>query len=375
MKFRSLKKKFFATVTAAALSLSLTFGAPAPVEAASAADLIGAGISIGVQAAQAKAQVDANIRHYNETEAGRQELYQSFRKKYGVCENADYNAELDRIMANLTEGVAVVDPTIRKKPYIYFVSAQNSINAACSMGHVMMVNEGTFKKITNEDEIAAIVGHEMGHGQKDHVAKGNKKRLQKSVTAAIAGTAVGATVGGGQLTSIMTQVLLNQSIAHGDRKHETEADLLGFDYMIHTNYNPGACAAVMQKFVEMSIGSKQSGAAAFFNPSDHPDSEKRRDAYVKKLYEYSGNHVTAKDGVITVNKKTFIKVARSDDMSSAERSYFILGNLAAAYHKGQNKNSATVENGTVMLGNQPIITPLAGDEDAYTIAEKLNAIK
>ena len=374
-KFRSLKKKFLAAVTAAALSISLSFGAPATAEAASAVGIIGNGVAILVQGAQAKAEIDARIKYFDTTEEGRQELYNSFRQKYGVNNNAGYNSMLDRIMANLTKGVAAVDPTIKSKPYIYFVAEQDSINAACSMGHVMMVNAGTFKKIINEDEIAAIVGHEMGHGQKSHVAKSNRKHLQKAVTAALAGSAVGSTVGGGALTSIIAQVALKHSVAHGDKRHETEADLLGFEYMTHTNYNPGACAAVMQKFVEMSIGSKQSGALAFFNPSDHPDSEKRRDAYVKKLYEYSKNHVTAKNGLISVNNKTLIKVAAADGMSSAERSYFVLGNLASAYHKGQNKYAATVENGTVMLGNQPIITPAEGDEDAQTIADRLNTIK
>lgn len=374
-KFLNLRKKFLSTATALALGVSLTFGLPAPVSAASNESLIGAGLGIIIGATQANAQINANIKHYNETENGRQELYQSFRQKYGVNENPEYNAELDRIMANLTRGVAKVDPTINDKPYIYFIAEQNSINAACSMGRVMMVNAGVFKKITSEDEIAAIVAHEIGHGQKDHVAKANRKHLQKAVTASVAGTAIGATIGGGAVTSIITNVALNHSIAHGDRKNETEADLLGFDYMTRTQYNPGACAAVMQKFVEMSIGAKQSGAMAFFNPSDHPDSEKRRDAYVKKLYEYSGKHVTAKDGVVTVNGKTFMKVAPSADMSSAERSYFVLGNLAAAFNKGRNKHEATVQDGVVMLGNQPIVVPLDGDEDAQTLADRLNAIK
>ena len=372
----SLKKKFFSTLTAAALGISLTFGVPAQVEAISAIDIISTGIAIGAQAAQAKAQIDANIRRFNETEEGRQELYQSFRKQYGVCEDPEYNAKLDRIMANLTAGVSAVDPTIKKKPYIYFVSAQDSINAACSMGHVMMVNKGTFDKITNEDELAAIVGHEMGHGQKDHVAKGNKKHLQKAVMASVAGTAVGATIGGGALTSIITQVALTHSVAHGDRKHESEADILSVEYMLHTNYNPGACAAVMQKFVEMeSKAGKRSGVEKFFNPSDHPDSAKRRDACAKKLFEYSGKHVTVKDGVVSVNNKTFVKPVASSNMSGAERSYFVLGNLAVAYHNGQYKHDATVVNGTVMLGSQAIITPIEGDEDAQTLADRLNAIK
>ncbi len=372
--FQGLKKKFLSVTTAVAVGATLMLSTPATVDAAKR-DLVGAGIGILIGAAQAKAQIDANIKHYNESETGRQELYQDFRKKYGVNEDPTYNATLDRVMSNLTTGVARIDPSITKKPYLYFVAEQDSVNAACSMGHVMMVNAGTFKKITNEDEIAAIVAHELAHGQRDHVAKNNRKYLQKAVTASVVSAAIGSTVGNSAVTSLITNVALNQSVAHGDRKFETEADLVGFDYMIHTNYNPGACAAVMQKFVEMSNGAKKSAVMAFFNPSDHPDSDKRRDAYVKKLFEYSGKHVTAKDGVITINKKTFLKVAATADMSSAERSYFVLGNLAAAYHNGQNKSEATVQNGIVMLGNQPIIAPVDGDESAQEIADKLNAIK
>ena len=229
-KIKSWKKKILATCAAAALSVSLTFGTPAKVEAVSAVDLIGAGIQITAEATTLNAQINAGIKHYNETEEGSQELYQGFREKYGVNNDSYYNAMLDRIMANLTNGVAAIDPSIREKPYKYFISNDETLNAGCAMGHVMMVNIGTFRQITNEDEIAAIVGHEMGHGQKNHVAQSNKKHLQKAVTASIAGTAIGASVGGGALTSIITSVALNHSVAHGDRKHETEAEQLRRKY-------------------------------------------------------------------------------------------------------------------------------------------------
>lgn len=366
----SWKKKVTSTVTAAALGASLVFGTPAVTEASSVVESL---IGIGIQGAALNAQIDANIKRFNKTEEGRQELYQKFREKYGVCDDYDYNAKLDRIMANLTKGVSVIDPTIKSKPYLYFVSAQESVNAACSMGHVMMVNAGTFKQITNEDELAAIIGHEMAHGQKDHVAKANKKHLNKAVIAAMVGTAIG----GNALTSLVADIALTHSVAHGDRKQESEADLVSIDYMLNTNYNPGACAAVMQRFVEMEKSGKMASGSAsnFFNPSDHPDSDKRRDACAKKLFEYSGKHVTAKDGRIIVNNKTLTTIAPSADMSGAERSYFIMGNLAVAFHKGQNKQKATVENGVVMLGNQPIIEPLEDDESAQVIANRLNEIK
>ena len=359
----SLKKKFVAATTTAALGLSLTFGAPAQVAEAGGLETAVKIGAIFAQGASLKSQAREVVKHLNETEDGRQALYQNFREKKGVDTSSEYNAKLERLMTNLTRGVAAVDPTIDDKPYLYFVADDDSLNAACGMGHVMMVNRGAFNALPNEDELAAVVGHEMGHGQKNHAAKSVDKAVDKQITAGVISTALG----GDAITSLITNIAVGHTSAHKDKKFETEADLLSIDYLVNTPYNIG--------FVELSIGKKRSTIVAMFNPSDHPDSEKRRDACAKKLTEFSGNHVTAKDGVVSVNNKTFATVAAADNMSGAERSYFVMGNLARAYHDGQNRYDATVQNGTVMLGSQAIITPVDGDEDAYTLAERLNAIK
>lgn len=367
----NLKKKIVAASTAAVLGLSLTFGAPAQIAEAGGLETA---IKIGAifaQGASLKSQAREVVKHLNETEEGRQSLYQTFKEKKGVDTSYEYNSRLELLMTNLTRGVAAVDPSINDKPYLYFVADDDSLNAACGMGHVMMVNRGAFNALPTEDELAAVVGHEMGHGQKDHAAKSVDKDVNKQITAGV----ISAALGGDVITSMITGIAVEHTSAHKDKKFETEADLLSIDYLVNTPYNIGATAAVMQRFVELSIGKKRSTIEAMFNPSDHPDSEKRRDACAKKLTEFSGNHVTAKDGVVSVNKKTFVNVAATDKMSAAERSYFVMGNLARAYHSGQNKYDATVQNGTVMLGSQAIITPIAGDEDAYTLAERLNSIK
>jgi len=365
----SWKKKILSAVTAAALGISLTFGAP--VAQAANSGLIGGLIGVFVEGASLKSQAHEYVKQLNETTQGQEQLYQKFREKQGVDESPEYNERLERIMTHLTTGVAAIDPTINDLPYKYFVADDDTLNAACGMGHVMMVNRGTFKILQSEDEIAAIVGHEMGHGQKNHAAKSINKEIDKKITAGVISVALGSDV----ITSTISGLVLEHSSAHKDKKFETEADLVSIDYLVNTPYNIGATAAVMQKFVELSIGKERSKVAAFFQPSDHPDSVKRRDACAKKLFEFSGKHATAKDGVVTVNKKNFVTPAATATMSGAERSYFVLGNLARAYHNKQDKYEATVENGTVMLGNQAIITPVEGDEDAQVIADRLNSIK
>ena len=390
MFFKKAVKKVCAAILVGTVSLTMSY----PIMSMPRADaskltdiLIGTGATAAAIAIQQQ-KVRSVIKYFNTTSEGQVELLDEFKAKYGVNEDPVLNSRFSKIMADLSNAVAKVDPSINEKPYKYFINNQNSINAACSLGHVMTVNVGTFANIPNDDEIAAIVGHEMGHGQKDHVYKGNVKSMTRQIIAAVGVGALSATTVGALTAPIAGIIALNQFNAHSIKRNEWEADGLSFDYMVNTHYNPGACAAVMQRFIDIMGTQKQSTAAMLLNPSDHPNSEARRDKYVKKLYEYSGKKVTVKElsrtkvnekevtrTMLIINGKNFMETAAANGMSAAERSYFVLGNLAAAYHNGQDKLGANVKSGTVYLGNQAIITPAADDEPAQTIADKLNAIR
>ncbi|MBR2179469.1 MAG: M48 family metallopeptidase [Selenomonadaceae bacterium] len=348
-----------------------------------------------VEAAKAKSQAEQEVEKYslkelNTTKEGQRALYNYYCEAMGVNSDPNKNARLNSIMSTLSNAVSSIDPTIKKLPYVYFVNNNTSLNAFCSLGHVMSVNSGTFDSIINDDELAVVIGHEMGHGQKDHPYKGTKATQQKVLLANIGANIAGAVVGsaGSILTDLTAGILLNQSIAHGTKSQEKEADSLAFDYILNTNYNPGACAAIWQRFIDISGTAIQTKTEMFFSPSDHPNNVARRDRYVQKLYEYSGKKVTVKETsrstvnkkIITktkliVNGKDFMETVATNGMSAAERSYFILGNLAVAYHRGYNKSNARVEGGTVYLGAQPIIAPVEGEGTAQDIADRLNQIK
>ena len=386
MGFKKTAKKICKIMSAVAVSFTLVFSSTTPLTQST---------PLTAEAAKAKTQAEQEIEKYslkeiNTTKDGQRAWYNYTCESKGVSSDPNKNARLQLIMTNLSNAVATVDPTINQLPYLYFVNNDTSLNAFCTFGHVMSVNSGTFDAITNEDELAVIIGHEMGHGQKDHPYKGYKRTQNKVLLANIGATIAGAVVGsaGSILTDMTASILLNQSVAHGTKSQEKEADSLAFDYILNTNYNPGSCAAIWQRFIDISGTAIQTKAEMFFNPSDHPNHVARRDKYVKKLYEYSGNKVTVKEisrttvnekevtkTMLIINGKDFMETAATNDMSAAERSYFVLGNLAVAYHKGQDKSAARVEGGTVYLGSQPIITPVYGEDSAQTIADRLNEIK
>lgn len=357
MNNKKFRKLLVGTLAAGALALPLSFGAvPAPAASASTASIIGAVIG----GMQAHAELNAVLHKYNDSEEGRQEYFQEMKKQYGVNDDWELNQQLTRIMTNLTAGIGAVDASVYDKPYNYFINNEQSFNAFCTLGHNLSVNTGLYKVLQNEDEIAVVLGHELAHGQKDHPAKGARQSLNMQILGAATGSQAGA---------VMAQVINNRNIT---KPMEQEADALAFEYITHTNYNPGATAAVWQRVLDLSQ-SQASVVQQFL--SDHPADDARRDAYIKKLAKFSGDHVTLKDGLVKVNTKDFTVPAAAGGMSAKERSCFVMGNLAAAYHNGHNKSQAYASGNTVMLGAQPIMTCVDGDEEASVLAERLNKIK
>lgn len=358
-------KKNLAKLIITCMSLGLPAAASLPARAD--ASVFGSVLAASIQAAA----VNDQLTKLNNTEEGRQALFQEMKKKQGVNYDPYLNSRVDTIMANLSAGIAQIDPSINDMPYNYYINPSTSFNAACSLGHNMTINTGIFDLLTTDDEIAVVLGHEMAHGQKNHVLKG----YQKQIPVTLLGTAAAA--GGGTLAAIGASVAVNYiDSVHITKPQEREADKLAFEYLSHTDYNIGATAAVWQKVMEKYGESSSDFVGEIFNPSDHPGHEERRDAYAKQISEYSHGVVTVADGVVKIHDREFVAPAPSSSMSGAERSYFVAGNLARYYHRGsKNIAQAYAQNGTVYLEEQAIMTPVYGDPSAQELADRLNSLQ
>ena len=191
------KKKLLAKL----LILAMTATVPAAVQpsTAQAFSIIGAVVG-AAQGSIAANQAKAELKAINDDNEKRNQYFEMMKQQAGV--NYDYamNTRLDSIMYNLSNAIAAVDPSIKDKPYNYFINVDENFNAYCSIGHNMSVNTGAMKLLTNDDELAVVIGHEMGHGQKDHVLKGFEGRT----TALVVG---GAISGGGG--SVLSNIVAN----------------------------------------------------------------------------------------------------------------------------------------------------------------------
>jgi Zn-dependent protease with chaperone function len=338
------------------VSLSICMVPAQPAEASILGDVLGTAV-VGTMY---RDKIMAVYKKYNNTDEGRNKWFAEMKKQEAPDYDWATNNRVDTIMANVIAGIRAVDPTVDKKPYNYYVSANDKPNASCTIGHNLTIQRGILNLMANDDEIAVVLGHELGHGQKEHPIHGVKSAINAAIVAGMADAATGGIASGA-----INQLYVYTQNVHLTKPQEWEADNLAFDYITHTNYNPGATAACWQRFLE-KYGDMN------IHWSDHPTCTQRRENYVKKLYKYSNKHVTDKDGVVYVNKKQFVVPAAAGGMSSKERSYFVLGNLAAAYHNNKVIPNAYADGNTVMLGVQPIITCVAGDESADTLAARLN---
>ena len=358
----NLNRKVTSLVLCGVLGLGLTV-APIAQQAEAFGVINAIGAIIGVSAQQAA--LNQQISYYNGK--GRNKLFADMKKKDGVNYDARANAMLEDAMTRLSATAAKVDPTIRTKPFNYFVNNKTSFNAYCTLGHNMSVNIGLFNSLNyNEDEIAIVVGHEMGHGVHHDPESGVKKQFPLELLAAVVGSQAGSSaevIGANILANLGSAKLITMPM-------EKKADAFSFDVTTASGYNPGAGAAVWQRILDKSkSGEGQSFIGSIINPSDHPTNEGRRDKYLESLYKYSNNKISLNPstGAVSLNNRVVGIPAAISSMSSRERGCLVAGNMARVY---KNKLSAApqpyVNGGILYLGNQDIMTITANDNgDAW----------
>jgi predicted Zn-dependent protease len=172
-------------------------------------------------------------------------------------------------------GHHIVDETVAdKSPYnfdFHVLADEETINAFALPGGQVFITAGLMKRLTTEDQLAGVLGHEIGHvigrHSAEHIAKA---RLQEGLT----GAAVLATYDPGNpsttQSAAITMLIGNLIGMKYGRDDELEADRMGVDYLYDSEYKPEAMIDVMRILAEAGGRSQQ---PEFF--STHPNPENR----------------------------------------------------------------------------------------------------
>ncbi len=163
------------------------------------------------------------------------------------------------------------------------LETRNDLNAYCAPGGKIMFFTGIINNLKlSDDEIAAIMGHEMAHALREHgrerISQAYAEQAGMSLLAAL------TNMNSQQAAVLQTATTLGLTLPHG-RGQESEADVIGLELLARAGYDPRASISLWQKMA----AANKSAPPAFL--STHPSSSQRinelqaKMAKVMPLYE------------------------------------------------------------------------------------------
>jgi predicted Zn-dependent protease len=143
-----------------------------------------------------------------------------------------------------------------QEPWEVVVFQDKAVNAFALPGGKIGVNTGLLKVAKNQDQLAAVIGHEVGHVLAQHA---NERASQQF--AVQGGLAIVEALSGSP-NSPSRQALL-QALGLGaqvgillpySRVHESEADRIGLDLMARAGFDPRQSVALWENMARASSG-------------------------------------------------------------------------------------------------------------------------
>jgi Zn-dependent protease with chaperone function len=201
-----------------------------------------------------------------------QQVLSQLTQKYPLNQNDGYINRCREIVARLAK-VARAD---RALWHVYVLDGDNVANAAATRGNHVFVWTGMLRLVSSDAELAAVLGHELGH-----VLAGHTQPTPTEEAAAIMSEVGGQVVSGvlsqtpygplADIAGILIQTAITAiAVNPGSQANEIEADHIGFFLMSDAGYDPRAALSLWGKMAQSSGGSS---TLSFL--SSHPTSESR----------------------------------------------------------------------------------------------------
>ncbi|HKP69280.1 MAG TPA: M48 family metallopeptidase, partial [Pyrinomonadaceae bacterium] len=170
-------------------------------------------------------------------------------------------------------GQNVVLHSDAKIPFTIKVIDSDEVNAFALPGGFFFVNKGLILAADNEAELAGVMAHEIAHVAARHAME-NQGKMQ-----AIQYGLLGTILFGGGIASAIAQnaggFAQMLSFLQFSRGAESEADVLGVQYLYASGYDPTAMSTMFEKLSQKNKKKPGTLAKIF---STHPQSIDRRDA-------------------------------------------------------------------------------------------------
>lgn len=149
-----------------------------------------------------------------------------------------FNPIFTDYLDTLTSEIISKNPELKSKNLKFFISRHNSPNALSTGNGVIIINMGLFKHLENEAQLASVIAHEIAHQKLNHTensiiynAKLNTSKEKKRQAKEIRRQKYNQY---DKAFDILKNLMYTNSKKH--RKHESEADSLGYELFKKTKY-------------------------------------------------------------------------------------------------------------------------------------------
>lgn len=209
------------------------------------------------------------LSHEQEIALGEQAMPDLVKEYGGSVRDAvlrEYVSGIGKELASHTEGD---NPN---NPWEFTLLDSDVINAFALPGGKVFMSRGLMTRMTNEAQLAGVLGHEIGHVTAQHVNERMSQAigLQIGVTAA----AIGTRNNDGDLARFIPTIVGvggQGFLLKFSRDQESEADHLGMRYMARSGYNPRAQMQVMEILQEAVDESGGASTPEFLSTHPYPE--------------------------------------------------------------------------------------------------------
>lgn len=181
--------------------------------------------------------------------------FQEIKQKTPVTQNGEQNRYVTCVANAITTSIPG-----NNTPWEVKVFESKEVNAFALPGGHIGVYTGLLKVATSQDQLAAVLGHEVSHVLAHHSAERYSQQMAADVGSSIVGafTGVDPSLIGGAAGIVLLKF---------SRTQESEADLLGLDLMSHAGFDPHGAIALWQN-MERATGSGKPPEILSTHPSD-----------------------------------------------------------------------------------------------------------
>jgi predicted Zn-dependent protease len=244
------------------------------------------------------------------------------RAQYGVYDDVRLQAYVQRV----GEGIAAKS---HRPALIYRFTVLDSpdVNAFALPGGYIYITRGIMAYLNSEAELAAVLGHEVGHVTARHSVR--------QYSAATAGQLLTSVFLGSQAAQNLVGVLGQALLSGYGRDQEIEADRLGALYLARSHYDPEAMIDVVGVLKNQEEFEKQRAQAEAREPrnyhgvfASHPSADQRLQEVVAEAQQDKTS--------TTVRRERDAYLQQIDGMAYGDSAQSGIRHGSAFYHRDMN---------------------------------------